>query len=41
VPTTMIRYDGVIHGFLGMREIVPEADRAMAAIASFLHDAFE
>jgi acetyl esterase len=40
VPTTTIRYDGVVHGFLGMREIVPEADAAMAAIAGFLRDQF-
>jgi acetyl esterase len=40
VPTTTIRYDGVIHGFLGMREIVPEADAAMAAIAAFLRQQF-
>ena len=40
VPTTTIRYDGVIHGFLGMREIVPEADAAMAAIAGFLRQQF-
>src|SRR5690349_16949727 len=36
VPATVTRYDGVVHGFLGMREIVPEADRAMAEIAAFL-----
>src|SRR5581483_7271989 len=35
VPTTLVRYDGVVHGFLGMREIVPEADEAMARIAGF------
>jgi acetyl esterase len=40
VPTTVTRYDGVVHGFLGMREIVPEADRAMAEIAAFLATAF-
>jgi acetyl esterase len=40
VPTTVTRYDGVIHGFLGMREIVPEADQAMAQIATFLKGAF-
>jgi acetyl esterase len=40
VPTTTIRYDGVIHGFLGMREIVPEADAAMAAVAEFLQKQF-
>jgi acetyl esterase/lipase len=40
VPATVTRYDGVVHGFLGMREIVPEADRAMAEIAAFLAKAF-
>jgi acetyl esterase len=40
VPTTVTRYDGVVHGFLGMREIVPEADQAMAEIAAFLGRAF-
>jgi acetyl esterase len=40
VPATVTRYDGVVHGFLGMREIVPEADRAMAEIATFLQHAF-
>ena len=36
VDTTALRYDGMLHGFLGMREIVPEADQAVAAIAAFL-----
>ena len=40
VPTTLVRYDGVIHGFLGLREVVPEADQAMAQIATFLQRAF-
>jgi acetyl esterase len=40
VPATVTRYDGVVHGFLGMREIVPEADQAMAEIATFLAQAF-
>jgi len=26
----------VLHGFLGMREIVPESDQAIAKIAEFL-----
>ena len=36
VDTTVVRYDGMLHGFLGMREIVPESDQAIAAIAAFL-----
>jgi acetyl esterase len=36
VATTMVRYDGMIHGFIGMREIVPEANAAMAEVATFL-----
>ena len=36
VDTTVVRYDGVLHGFLGMREIVPESDQAIAKIAEFL-----
>ena len=27
VDTEVVRYDGMIHGFLGMREIVPAANR--------------
>jgi len=36
VDTKLVRYDGVIHGFLGMREIVPAANEAMAETAAFL-----
>jgi acetyl esterase len=36
VETKLIRYDGMIHGFIGMREIVPEANAAMGEVASFL-----
>jgi acetyl esterase len=36
VDTKLLRYDGMIHGFLGMREIVPEATEAITEIASFL-----
>jgi acetyl esterase len=36
VDTTVVRYDGMIHGFLGMREIVPESDQAITAITEFL-----
>ena len=36
VDTKVIRYDGMIHGFLGMREIVPAANEAMAETAAFL-----
>ena len=36
VDTTLVRYDGMIHGFLAMREIVPAANEAMAEAAAFL-----
>lgn len=36
VETKTVRYDGMIHGFLSMREIVPEANEAMGEIATFL-----
>jgi acetyl esterase len=36
VDTKLVRYDGMIHGFLGMREIVPAANEAMAEAAAFL-----
>ena len=36
VDTKVVRYDGMIHGFLGMREIVPAANEAMAETAAFL-----
>ena len=36
VDTKLVRYGGVIHGFLGMREIVPAANQAMAETAAFL-----
>jgi len=36
VDTTLVRYDGMIHGFLPMREVVPAANEAMAEIATFL-----
>jgi acetyl esterase len=36
VETKVVRYDGMIHGFLGMREIVPAANEAMAEAALFL-----
>ncbi len=40
VPVELHRFDGMIHGFLGMEALVPEADEAMARIARFLGDAF-
>ena len=36
VDTKLVRYDGMIHGFLGMREIVSAANEAMAEAAAFL-----
>lgn len=38
VPVDRRRFDGVIHGFLGMEALVPEADIAMARIGAFLRD---
>jgi acetyl esterase len=36
VDTTVSRYDGMIHGFFGLRELVPDADRAVGEVAAFL-----
>jgi acetyl esterase len=36
VDTKLVRYDGMIHGFFGMRELVPAANAAMAETAAFL-----
>ena len=36
IETTLTRYDGMIHGFFGLREIVPDSDRAVAEVAAFL-----
>lgn len=40
VPVAVHRFTGVIHGFLGMEALVPEADAAMAEIGAFLRDVF-
>jgi acetyl esterase len=34
------RFDGMVHGFLGMDALLPEADEAMDEIAAFLGEAF-
>jgi acetyl esterase len=34
------RFDGMVHGFLGMDALLPEADLAMDEIATFLDEAF-
>jgi acetyl esterase len=34
VPVTQVRYDGMIHGFVSMPGLFPEADEAMARIAA-------
>ena len=36
VPVELHRFDGMLHGFLGMDALVPEADAAMARMGSFL-----
>lgn len=38
VRVELQRFDGVIHGFLGMEALVPEADAAMTRIGTFLRD---
>ncbi|HZR84252.1 MAG TPA: alpha/beta hydrolase [Candidatus Binatia bacterium] len=40
VPTRTTRYDGMIHGFFGMTEILPQAKEAMRQAAAALRDAF-
>jgi len=36
VDTTVTRYDGMLHGFFGLRELVPDSDQAVAQVATFL-----
>jgi acetyl esterase len=36
VPVELHRFDGMIHGFLGMEQLVPDADEAMARAGTFL-----
>jgi acetyl esterase len=36
VDTTVTRYDGMLHGFFGLREIVPESGQAVGEVATFL-----
>ena len=40
VPVTIHRYEGMVHAFLGMRELVPEADAAIEEIAAFVRGHF-
>jgi acetyl esterase len=40
VPTTITRYDGVVHGFFGMRGLIDEATAAQAEAAAALRAAF-
>jgi acetyl esterase len=40
VPVVQHRFTGVIHGFLGMEALVPEADAAMGEIGAFVRDVF-
>ena len=39
VPVTMVRYDGMIHGFVSMPMLFPEGNQAMDEIAAALHRA--
>jgi acetyl esterase/lipase len=36
VDVTLRRYDGMVHGFIGMEALVPDADEALAEVADFL-----
>ena len=41
VPATISRYDGMVHGFMAMRTIVPtQADQALAEAIDALRTAF-
>jgi acetyl esterase len=40
VPATATRFDGMIHGFLGMPAMFDDADAAMAVAAQALREAF-
>ena len=40
VPTELVRYDGVIHGFVGQLAAFPEGAAAADRIAAFLRRAF-
>jgi len=40
VPVELHRFEGMVHGFVGMDALVPEADAAMARIAAFLSSSF-
>ncbi len=36
VDVTVTRYDGMLHGFFGLRELVAESDQAVTQVADFL-----
>ena len=40
VPTELVRYDGVIHGFVGQLAAFPEGRQAVDRIAAFLRETF-
>ena len=40
VPTELVRYDGVIHGFVGQLATFPEGRQAVDRIAAFLRETF-
>ena len=39
VPVQLHRFDGMLHGFLGMDALVSESNQAMSRVADFLRDA--
>jgi acetyl esterase/lipase len=40
VPVDVRRYEGQIHGFLGLRALSPAADHALFEIGRWLRDRF-
>jgi acetyl esterase len=40
VPTTVSRYDGMVHGFMGMRSLAPQANQAWAEVVHSLRTVF-
>jgi acetyl esterase len=40
IPATVSRYDGMVHGFMHMRTLVPQANQALAEAIDALRTAF-